>query len=132
MIRLLLISPDKDSFSGMNSALSKHSEVGTEWAESGNRALELASDTAFDLVVADENLGDMTGLEFAKRLLSVNPMINCATVSPLEPKEFHEVSEGFGILVQLPLRPGEQEAEDLFDRLVKILNLSAGSSSKTV
>ncbi|MCK5230878.1 MAG: response regulator [Desulfobulbaceae bacterium] len=126
MIKLLLISPDKDSFSGMDSALSRHNEVETEWAESGNRALELASDIAFDLVVVDENLGDMTGLEFAKRLLPVNPMINCAAVSPLEPKEFHEVSEGFGILMQLPLRPGEQEAEDLLERLGKILNLSAG------
>jgi hypothetical protein len=76
--------------------------------------------------VTDEKLGDMTGIEFARRLLSVNPVINCASVSPLSPKDFHEASEGLGLLAQLPIRPGEEDAKDLLQRLKNLKNLAAG------
>ena len=126
MLKLLLVSPDKDSLSALASALAKHADVELSWAESGGKALGLTSDTAVDLVVADERLGDMTGLEFARRLLSVNPMINCAAVSRLSPEEFHEASEGLGLLAHLPIRPGEVEAEELLQRLINLKNLASG------
>ena len=78
----------------------------------------MLSGTPLDLVVVDEKLGDMTGIEFIETLVSVNPMINCAVVSPLPSDDFHEVSEGLGILAQLPVQPGAKDAEDL----LKLLN----------
>ena len=86
----------------------------------------MVSDTPVDLVVTDEELGDMTGLELAYKLLSINPMINCAAVSPLSHDDFHEVSEGLGLLAQLPLQPGAKQAEELLLRLKDLKNLSAG------
>jgi two-component SAPR family response regulator len=47
----------------------------------------MLSGTPLDLVVVDEKLGDMTGIEFIETLVSVNPMINCAAVSP--PKKLY-------------------------------------------
>jgi DNA-binding NarL/FixJ family response regulator len=76
----------------------------------------------FDLVVADENLGDMTGLEFIKAIVAKRPMVNCAAVSSLTPADFHEASEGLGILMQLPIRPGPEHAEKLLEQLKNILN----------
>jgi CheY-like chemotaxis protein len=105
MLKLLLVSPDKDSLSGLASALVEHGDVDLSWAKSGQSALEIASDTVIDLVVTDEELGDMTGLEFADRLLSVNPMINCASVSCLSSDNFHEVSEGLGLMANCPSNP---------------------------
>ena len=125
MLKLLLVSPDKDSLSGLASALMEHIDVDLLWAESGETALDIASETAIDLVVADERLGDTTGLEFAGRLLSVNPMINCACVSRLSPEKFHEVSEGLGLVAQLPVQPGEANAEELLQCLRYIKNLTA-------
>ena len=84
-----------------------------------------SSGTTIDLVVADEGLGDMTGLELAGKILSVNPMINCASVSRLSPEEYHEASEGLGVLAQLPIKPGKKHAEELVQRLKYIKNLSA-------
>ena len=103
MLKLLLVSPDENVFSGLTLALTEHDDV--EWvrAESGENGLDMASSDAVDLVVTDENLGDMTGLEFASRLLSLNPMINCASISGLSPKEFHEASEGLGLLTHQAL-----------------------------
>jgi len=65
----------------------------------------------------------MTGIEFMKKLLPINPMINCAAVSPLPPEEFHEASEGLGVLVQLPVAPGKLDAENLLKRLDDLKNL---------
>ena len=117
MLKLLLVSPDKDSLSAFASALVKDADVDLSWAESGERALEIASDTNIDIAVTEESLGDMTGLEFAGRLLSVNPMITCASVSSLSPEDFHEASEGLGLMAQLPIQPGKELAEELLQRL---------------
>ncbi|MBC8246600.1 MAG: hypothetical protein H8E81_03365 [Deltaproteobacteria bacterium] len=84
----------------------------------------MISEKSFDLAVADENIAGASGLEFAEKLVSVNPMINCAVVSPLSSKDFHEASEGLGVLMQLPVRPDEKQAQMLIKRLKKVLNLT--------
>ncbi len=117
MIIILLATPDKASFSGLASALEKEGDIKLLWAESGAAALKIVSSTAIDLVVTDEDLKDMTGLELAEKLLSVNPMINSAAVNLLPPEEFHEASEGLGLLAQLPLQPGSEEATFLLQTM---------------
>ena len=126
LFKLLLVSPDKYSLSGLALALVEHGDVDLSWAESGETALQRAAINPFDLIITDEILGDMTGLEFAGRLLTVNPMINCATVSRLSPEEFHEVSEGLGLMAQLPAKPGKIQAEELLQTLKYIKGLTDG------
>ena len=118
MHRLLLVTSNKDSFSLLASSLAAQDGVDLSWAQSGAKALDMISDTAFDLVVTAERLDDMTGLEFAAKLISINPMINCAAASSLSPEDFHEASEGLGLMDQLSPRPGKEEAETLLQRLV--------------
>ena len=117
MFKLLLVSPDKTSLSGLASALAEHGDVDLSWAEYGKEALDIASNNTIDLVITDEWIGDMTGLEFADRLLAVNPRINCASVSQLSPDEFHAASEGLGLMAQLPNQPGREDAERLIQSL---------------
>ena len=125
MLKLLLVNPDKGSWTGLASSLEKHGDVDLSWAESGNKALDVISEFVVDLVVTDEDLGDMTALEFAAKLLSINPMINCALVSSLSPQDFHEASEGLGVLTQLSPRPSEKEAENMLDRLKTLKGLAS-------
>jgi len=126
MLKLLLVSSDKDALFDLASALAKYGDVELSWAESGETALNLASDAAIDLIVTDERLGDMTGLEFTAKLLTVNPMINCASVSSLSHEKFHKESEGMGLLAQLPIKPGKEHAKDLLQRLKYIKGLTDG------
>jgi len=138
MIKLLLVTPTRNSLGGLASALKINADVELFWAESGGNALAIAAETLVDLVVTDEwetlvdlvvtdeCLGDMTGLELAEKMLSVNPMINCATVSSLSPKEFHEASEGLGLLPQLPALPGKEQAEELLQRIKNLKGRLAG------
>jgi CheY-like chemotaxis protein len=125
MIRLLFVTPSKDSLAGWASALERNKEVESSWAESGGKALDMVGDTPFDLVVTDEFLGDMTGLQLAERMLSVNPMIHCVALSSLSSEEFHEASEGLGLLAQLSAVPDKDQAEELLQRLMDIRRRAA-------
>ena len=123
MESLLLVSSDKTPLSDLASALEKENDVEVSWAESGLEALRSVSGSAFDLVITDETLADMTGLELAGKLLSVNPMIHCVSVTTLSQKEYHEKSEGLGLMDPLPDGPGEKDAERLLKNLRQIKGL---------
>lgn len=123
LIKILLVSRDKVSLSAFNACLETN-QVQTAWAESGTNAIVEIAEECFDLVVTDENLGDMTGLEFIKKVISKNPLVNFAAVSSLSPADFHEASEGLGILMQLPVRPDQEQTEKLLRQLKTILNLA--------
>jgi len=123
MIKILLVTSEREPFSEFAVVLKQKDDVEPSWAATGQEALEAISDNPVDLVVVNENIGDMTGIEFMKKLLSINPMINSAAVSPLAPEEFHEASEGLGVLMQLPVSPGKLDAENLLQRLNDLKNL---------
>jgi hypothetical protein len=46
-------------------------------------------------------------------------------VSSLSQKDFHEASEGLGLLMQLPVRPKKAHAEDLVKHLRSIQDLTS-------
>ena len=78
---------------------------------------------SFDMVVSDESLSDMTGLEFVKKLVMTHPMTHCALVNSLSPETYHEASEGLGLLMQLPAAPDRETSEQLLSHLKTIINL---------
>lgn len=91
------------------------------WAESGESALSMIRREAFDLVVADDVLEDISGLAFSTELISVDPTVNCAVVSSLSAEAFHEASEGLGLLMQLPREPDGNDARGLLLNLRQLL-----------
>ena len=127
MLKLLLVSREKSSLSELASALTTHDDIDLSWVESGSKALDMISNSPVDLVVTDEKLEDMTGLELALKLLSINALINCVVLSALSHDDFHKASEGLGLLAQLSSQPGEKEAEGLLQRLMELKNLTAES-----
>jgi YesN/AraC family two-component response regulator len=126
MFRLLTVTPFKNALFEWTSTIEKYDDVEITWTESGQEALDKLSKTSVDLVITDKELGDMTGLEFAEKLVRVNPMINCAVLSSLSSDEFHEASEGLGVFAQLPLRPSKDDAENLLKRLKNLKALTSG------
>ncbi|BBO80695.1 hypothetical protein DSCO28_12610 [Desulfosarcina ovata subsp. sediminis] len=124
MINVLLVTPNRQNFAELSSAIEKQNGS-VIWAQTGDNALEMLKEKSADLVVADENLGDMTGLEFAERLVALNPMINCALVSSLSKEDYHEASEGLGVLMQLPPQPRQVDATRLMTHLNQILGFTS-------
>ena len=121
MIDILLVCRDKSSLSPFDAGLVTHA-VNITWADSGTMGITKIANSSFNLVVTDENLGDMTGLEFVRKVVSQNPMVNCAAVSSMTPNEFHEAGEGLGVLMQLPVKPRQEHANKLMSHLNSLLN----------
>jgi len=126
MLRILIVSPENTFAASLLSILKDRNGVEVLRSESGNKGLSMVKERDFHLVIADENLNDMTGLEFAKKLVSVNPLINQAIASRLSHDEFHEASEGLGILMALPPEPGEIHVNHLLEYLQNILRQTIG------
>jgi CheY-like chemotaxis protein len=131
IIRILLVSQDKVSMSALKAGLEEN-QVRTAWSKSGSNAIVKIAEESFDLVVTDENLRDMTGLEFIENVISIKPMVNCAAITSLSSDDFHEASEGLGILMQLPARPGREQAEKLLSKLQTILNLAEQAAADRI
>jgi hypothetical protein len=64
-------------------------------------------------MVLDQGLAEGTPLELALTALTVNAMVNLAVVSPLGEEEFHEASEGLGILAPIPANPAAADGSAL-------------------
>lgn len=126
MFKLLLVSNNIESLSEFSSALKENDKNIILSAEMCETALKIIEDNAIDLVITDEEIGDMSGLDFAKRLISYSPMTNCVAVSSLSEKDFHEASEGLGLMDHLPPNPGRSDAEVLLNTLRRIKGLESG------
>ncbi len=121
-MRILMAVRNAASMSALAKVL-EESEVLITMVDNCRTALSTMTFQHFDVLVADEEVGDMTGLQLIKRVISKNPMINCVAVSTLSARDFHEASEGMGVMMQLPAEPGRKEAEKMLAQLDKIKNL---------
>ncbi len=124
---LALIAGSNENFDNLTGSLKRCFEVIT--ASSYGVAMNIASELAIDLLVVDENLSGIDGLKLIKEITNINPFINTALVSSLSPEDFHDVSEGLGIIMQLSSSPSQEEANILVERLNEILILTVNSGS---
>lgn len=120
---IIIATGEKDRFSTLASSLKNQIRSNIHWAESGSAALTAAKNLSPLMVIIDEALPDMSGLDFARKLLKVNALIYTALVSGLSQEDFHEASEGLGVLVQLPFSPEKKNAEDIVSGLRNVFAL---------
>jgi DNA-binding response OmpR family regulator len=124
MPRILILAEQTEPFEDMIPSLDSVPAVETIWAHTGEAALEMAAADSPDLVIVDEYIGGISGLEWIRRLMGVNAFIQTAAVSSQPQDAFHDASEGLGVMAHLPTRPGRFEAE----LLLKTLNQLTGQS----
>ncbi|RUM36099.1 MAG: response regulator, partial [Desulfobulbus sp.] len=77
-----------------------------------------------NLVIIDYHLGDMAPLDLAKDLLKINALVNIAVVSTMNEEDFHEATEGLGLLPRLPSPPLATDGPILLKRLREVSGLS--------
>ncbi len=126
MLRILLVSARPQTLLPLVEGLTADGEVTLEAAGSGADALQAIRTNPPHLAIIDCDLSDHEPLPLVQELLTVNAMVNTAVVSPLSDAEFHEASEGLGILAHLPVQPGRSDALALLRKLRQILGLSLG------
>jgi CheY-like chemotaxis protein len=123
MPRILLVVDRVDTFEELAEALQHEGAAEIMWAHSSETALEKAAAEAPDLVIVDAYIGELNGLDWIRRLISVNAFIQTAAVSRLTHEVFHETAEGLGIMAQLPPRPGKTDARRVLEMINKFSNL---------
>jgi len=122
-LTIVFVAKNFSRFSVLVTRLRREQDVELVPVATGAAGLEQLKNKRLDLVIVDEQLDDMSGIEFVNQLVRVNPLANTAIVGSLPGEEFHEVTEGLGVLMQLPPQPGEQDAEALLAVLAKISGL---------
>jgi CheY-like chemotaxis protein len=125
MKNILVVSSEKDALKELVAVFSDHGAYEVTVVASGNDAVEKVKKQYYELVVSDETLSDTTGIKLAEDIVRVNAMINCSLVSTLSDEDFHEASEGLGVLMKLPKPVTREAAEALEAYLNKILNPGA-------
>ncbi|MEZ4525772.1 MAG: hypothetical protein R2941_07625 [Desulfobacterales bacterium] len=121
MKNFLIVTDKAENFSGLAKGLHSQAEAEILYADSAASALARVAQAPPDLIIIDEKAGSLSGLEIAGMIIRKNAMINMALVSSLPPEEFHDASEGLGILVQLRPCPDSGEAGILLEALAKMM-----------
>lgn len=119
MKKFLIITQQAGNFSRLAKRLNDVTTNELIWADSVAAARTAASGS-IDLIIIDEKVEGRPGPDIAKDMIRVNAMANLALVSGLSPEDFHEASEGLGIMAQLPPCPDEKDAERLLSILTAL------------
>jgi len=123
MKQAVFVSRDKAQFKELEKMLGQHS-IEIKWCATGKELLSLIADTPkgqwIDLVIMEEVLPDMNAKALVEAVTTQSPMTNCAITGTMDKKQFHDVHEGYGVLMQLPVQPGQDDARNLEDHLKRI------------
>lgn len=113
MRTLILASPRVDAWQAFADVLAARFQMRIVKVRNGGEALEAARTERPFAVAVDSDLTDLSGVELVRRLVRVNAMVHTALVSGESEAQFHEKTEGLGILMPLSPIPTTGEAERL-------------------
>lgn len=110
----VILAGSSDRFAGFREKLA--GQVGCLYEEgSGQAVMDRVSAENVQIVVVDEQLSDMDGATLINTIARSHPFVNTALVSTLPEHDFHEETEGLGVLMQLPSPLDAASAEKLLD-----------------
>ena len=127
MLHILLVTVRRDIIHSFAEGLSSDPEVLLEQVTSGAEALSIVCTKCPHLVIVDSGSPDTDPLDLVREMISVNAMVNTAVLSPLSDAEFHDKSEGLGVLCRLPAEPGANDSKVLLQKLRGVLGLVKSS-----
>jgi hypothetical protein len=122
MHEIIIVTNDKERFASLAQALGGESDCAISWENAWQESRDRDSVTPPTLMVIDETVDGVSNLQIARQIVMNNPMINLALVSSLSAQDFHEASEGLGILAQLPQNPGKEDASNLLKAMKGIVS----------
>lgn len=93
------------------------SQAEVEVETSGAGALERIKTDLPRLVVIDKGLPDFEPLKLVLEIMMVSAMTLTAVVTDMSEDDFHEASEGYGVLKALPVNPGSGDGRELAELL---------------
>lgn len=123
-LNVLLVGQDSETFNSLLSVV-EGCNFNFLHSDSGSDAIAKIRSQKIDVAVVADTLSDMNGLDCVKLIVPENPFINCALESSLGSDDFHEVTEGYGVFMQLSTPPTASEGTSMVEKLTKIYQLTA-------
>lgn len=123
VMQVILASGTAERLAAFADGLWKGGKVELFQAATKMEVERLLNEREIGLVVIDREVGDVKGTELLEFIAKNNPFVNTALVSELTHEDFHEETEGMGVLMQLASPPAKEEALQLLDHVATILAL---------
>ena len=121
MLRILMVTTRREIVRSFIEGLSSDPEVCLDLVSSGAEALHSVGAEFPHLVIVDSGYKETDSLDLVRELITVNAMVNTAVISSLPDTEFHDRSEGLGILCRLPPQPDSNDSEALLQKLRAVI-----------
>ncbi len=123
--QILFIAPAATDFSQLEQAFNKHGNFACTKTDNSKDAQTYVKENNVDVVVAAEQLSDESGLLCIQEIIKINPFINSALCSSIDSKkDFHEITEGYGVVMQFSVTPTAEETAQFMEKLDKIYQLT--------
>lgn len=119
-ICILLVTERSEALGPFVEGLRQASEVRVEVVSRSEAALKAAAINRPVLVVVDEEIHGVPGLDLVRELVAADAFINTAVISDAAEDDFHLHSEGLGVLSKLKKMPDEKDASDLLELLRRV------------
>ena len=124
MLTVILITRRTNVLNGSVSVLRK-SKINVIQADTEASITKMLRSLEVDAVIATEQ-----DLLLVKTLVSAFPMVNYALMSSSDSQDFHELTEGYGIFMQLPTTLLENDVSEMINNLKRIRALSSGEKGE--
>lgn len=109
-VEILAVTDRSPELAEFLTALQERAGMSLMVATSGKAALEHVKSDQSPFVILDRTLPDAEPFRLAMDILSVNAMTNLAAITELSDEDFHEESEGLGMLCAIAPDPGGEDA----------------------
>lgn len=114
---IVIVSSQPDRWIDFSKTLEKETDTLIDMVKTGAEAVDTARNKNPLAMLIDDDIQDIPGLDLVRQLLAVNAMIHLALASDLAEDQFHEKTEGLGLIMKLSPYPDVTEAHKLAERL---------------
>ena len=123
----VILAGSGDRFDDFKAGLDTTRVAAIYQRNAGYDILAMLQSEKVEIVAVDNELSDMSGLDLVNRIAERHPFVNTALVSDSTKEDFHEETEGLGVLTQISNPPDKASAEDLLAQYAKIWGYQSGN-----
>ena len=123
MYTLLLVSPRMGDLSNFTDTISAQPDIILHQVDSRKDTLRMVQEQKPHLVIIDQEIREKNPLDLVMEILVINAMINTAMITSMDADEWHEKSEGLGMMPPISNPPTEKDAHALLESFRKMPGL---------
>lgn len=117
MLRVMLVGVDRKTRQVFEQILSEQGDFEIVQVAYGREAIEALDLQNISLLVIAENLPDLDSIDLIKQIITGNPFQNIAVVSDRDPDQFHEMTEGLGVLGKITPQYSAESLNSILHRM---------------